>query len=262
MIASFQALREGRIQVKVDAEDRLLLDELVLQARGKHRGRRSRATLADVLIPPIRAWCRRPRRLRRVRIDGKPLRVDCRLPFPHDRLGQRFADKLQVRGENNASAVLRAIIRELIEPIRGELKRAAREREAYNREREADNRQREARQRRAEKQRQYRIRIDEDGLAEGIELFLVEMGENYRRRGIERIERDAEALSELGMRVADLFVAATNAMTGRDSGKAGQKQHSFADQLVRKLGFALARPMLENLPTTRCSRCSKRIVSE
>src|SRR4051794_6927909 len=98
-MTNYQTLREGRIQVKIDAEDRSLLDELVLQAREKRRGRRSPASIADLLIPLIRAWCRRPRRLRWVNPNGKALRVDCRVRFPHDRVCQQFASRLGARGE-------------------------------------------------------------------------------------------------------------------------------------------------------------------
>jgi hypothetical protein len=141
-------LREGRIQFKIGAEDRQLLDELVLQERERQGRRRPPASIADVLIPLIKAWCRRPRRLAGVGIEGQPVRVDCRTSFPEERVCQEFASKLKARGEKNLSAMLRAILREYIEPRRGELKAAAAEREAAAAERER-------RERRAAKRQQY-----------------------------------------------------------------------------------------------------------
>src|SRR2546423_12415977 len=100
-MTNYQTLREGRIQVKIDAEDRSLLDELVLQAREKRRGRRSPASIAGLLIPFIRAWCRRPRRVRWVSPHGEALRVGCRVRVPPDRVFQQFASRLGARGEEN-----------------------------------------------------------------------------------------------------------------------------------------------------------------
>ena len=235
-MAEFQTLRVGRIQFKIGAEDRRLLDELVLQEPKRQGRRRSPASIADVLIPLIKAWCWRPRLFTGVRIEGQPVRVDCRTSVPQERVCQEFASKLKARGEKNLSAVLRAIVREYIEPRRGELKAAAAEREAAAAERER-------RERRAAKQRQYRARFDQDGVADAIELFLPELGEHYKRRAVEQLDRDARALTKLGLLVADHFAAVMNAKERLNPHpRAVDEKRQFADDLVRVLGFALAQP--------------------
>jgi hypothetical protein len=226
-MAEFQTLRVGRIQFKIGAEDRRLLDELVLQEPKRQGRRRSPASIADVLIPLIKAWCWRPRLFTGVRIEGQPVRVDCRTSVPQERVCQEFASKLKARGEKNLSAVLRAIVREYIEPRRGELKAAAAERER--------------RERKAAKQQQYRAHFDQDGVSDAIELFLPELGEHYKGRAVERLDRDARALAKLGLRVANHFAAVMNAKERQDP-RAKRVTHQFADDFVRVLGFALAQP--------------------
>jgi hypothetical protein len=236
-MAEFQTLRQGRFEFEIGAEDRRLLHELALQKHERRRRHsRSPASMADLLIPWMKAWCRRPRRLARVGIEGQPVRVDCRTSFPQERVCQEFASKLIARGEKNLSAVLRAIVREYIEPRRGELKAAAAEREAAAAERER-------RERRAAKQRQYRARFDQDGVADAIELFLPELGEHYKRRAVEQLDRDARALTKLGLLVADHFAAVMNAKERLNPHpRAVDEKRQFADDLVRVLGFALAQP--------------------
>jgi hypothetical protein len=231
IVAEFQTLRDGRIQLKVDADDRRLLDELVLQERESRRRRRAPASIADVLIPLIVAWCRRPRPLTGVAIAGKARRVDCRVRFPHDRVCRQFVSMLESRGEKNASAVLRAIIREHIEPRRTQLRAAIREREA-------DARRREIRERKAAKQQQYRARFEQDAVADAIELFLSEFGEHYKGRAVERLDRDAAALAKLGLRVADHFAAVMNAKERRNP-RAVDEKRQFAEEFVLRLGYAL-----------------------
>src|SRR5436305_571392 len=116
--AHFQTLMEGRIQFKLGADDLRLLNELVLEARENRRLRQSTVGTADVLIPLIEAWCRSRHQLTGTRIQGKPVRVDLRLRFPQSRVSQEFASVLQARGEKNASAVLRAIVHDHIQPKR------------------------------------------------------------------------------------------------------------------------------------------------
>jgi len=233
-MAEFQTLRQGRFEFKIGAEDRRLRYELALQKHERRRNSSSPASMADVLIPLMKAWCRRPRRLAGVGIDGQPVRVDCRTSFPQERVCQEFASKLKARGEKNLSAVLRAIFREYIEPRRGEIKAAAAEREAAAAERER-------RERKAAKQLQYRALLQEDSLADAIELFLPELRNRYRKRAAERVDRDAVALVKLGLRVACHLAAVTNAK-GRHDPRAKQATHQFADEFVRVLGFALAQP--------------------
>ena len=232
-MAEFQTLRQGRIQAKLDAEDRSLLEELVLQARERQGNRRPLASIADVLIPLIETWCRRPRRFAGVvSVAGKPRRVDCRMRFPHERVCQRFADTLQARGEKNASAVLRAIIREHIGPRRTQLKAAARERGA-------DPRRRERRERKTVKQQQYRALFEQDAVADAIELFLIELGDSYRGRAVERLDRDAAALAKLGLRVADYFAAVTKLRYGNNPSAMQEKRRELAGPFVQKLDLAL-----------------------
>src|SRR5947209_473315 len=206
---------EGRIQFKVGAEDRRLLDELALQARDNRRARHSAISIADVLIPLIEAWCRSPRRSRGARIQGKPERVDLRLKFPQTLICRKFAEMLQERGEKNASAVLRAILHDHIHPKRSQL--------------QADVRRRE----KATKQRQYRTarRIS---IADAIELFLPELGERYTARAAEQVDRDAKALFKLGRQLACHL-----ATIKYDDPRIGKATRQFADEFVGKLGFAL-----------------------
>jgi hypothetical protein len=187
--------------------------------------------MADVLIPLMTAWCRRPRPLAGVRIEGQPVRVDCRTSFPQQRVCQEFASKLKARGEKNLSAVLRAIVREHIEPRRTQLKAAAREREA-------DARRREIREQKAAKQQQYHARFEQDGVADAIELFLPQFGEHYKGRAVERLDRDARALAKLGLRVADHFAAVMNAKE-RHNPRAVDEKRQFVEEFVLRLGYAL-----------------------
>jgi hypothetical protein len=230
-LAEFQTLREGRIQFKVGADDRRLLDELVLQAREQRRVRHSGVSTADVLIALIKAWCRSPRRLTGARIEGKPVRVDLRLSFSQTLVCRRFASVLQARGENNASAALRAIVHDRIEPKRKQLDADARKREAAAREREI-------REQKAAQQRQYRA-ARRKSVGDAIELFLPELRKRYTERAAERVDRDAVALFKLGLRVACHLAAVTQAKERHDP-QARRATHQFADQFVRILGFALA----------------------
>jgi hypothetical protein len=233
-MVEFQTLREGRIQFKIGAEERRLLNELVLQERERPGPHRSRATIADVLIQLIQAWCRKPRRFKGVRIGGEPQRVDCRMRFPRDRVCQQFADLLKVRGEKSASAVLRAIVREHIELRRSELKAAPAAREAAAAERER-------RERKAAKQRRYRALVRTGFLADAVELFLIELGDRYTGRAVERLDRDAAALAKLGLRVADYFAAVMNAKERRNP-RAADEKREFAEAFVFRLNYALAKP--------------------
>jgi hypothetical protein len=152
--------------------------------------------------------------------------------FPQDRVSQQFVSVLDARGEKNASAVLRAIVRQHIEPRRTQLKAAARQREA-------DARRGERWQKKAAKQREYRARLKQDQLADAIELFLSEIGGHYKGRAVERLDRDAAALAELGLRTADQFAAVMDAKQRRDPRAVDQKRQ-FAEKFVLRLGYALA----------------------
>jgi hypothetical protein len=233
-VAEFQTLRQGRFEFKIGAEDRRLLYELALQEHERRRHSRSPASMADVLIPLMKAWCRRPRRLAGVAIEGQPVRVDCRTSFPQERVCQEFARKLIARGEKNLSAVLRAIVREHLEPRRGELEAAAARRQTAAAEHER-------RERKAAKQQQYRALLQKDSLADAIELFLKEFGEHYKGRAVERLDRDARALAKLGLRVANHFAAVMNAKERRDP-RAVDEKRQFAEKFVFRLSFALAKP--------------------
>jgi hypothetical protein len=214
-----QTLMEGRIQFKVGAEDRRLLDELALQARDNPRARHSAISIADVLIPLIEAWCRSPRRSRGARIQGKPERVDLRLNFPQTLICRKFAGMLQERGEKNASAVLRAILHDHIDPKRIQL--------------QADVRRRE----KATKQRQYRAarRIS---IADAIELFLPELGERYTARAAEQADRDADALFKLGRQLACHLATIMRAKKHHDP-RFWKTTYQFADKFVGILGWTL-----------------------
>jgi hypothetical protein len=160
--------------------------------------------------------------------------VDLRLGYPDDRVCHDFADVLEARGESNASAVLRAIVHEHIQPKRKQLIADARERAA-------DARDRELRQEEAARQREYRAarRIS---LADAIELFLAELDERYTGKEPARVDRDGSALVKLGKRLANHVVAVTLAKERHDPQHAKVYSHKFADGFVRVLGFALAQP--------------------
>jgi len=159
--------------------------------------------------------------------------VSCRaLRFAHKEVCQQLASALQARKEKNASAVLRGIVREHIGPRRAELTAAAREREA-------DARLREKRDQNAAKQRQFRTHFEKDAAADAIELFLSEFGERYKGRAVGRLNRDAAALANLGLRVVGQFADVMNAKE-RHNPLAMREKRQFAEDLARRLGYALA----------------------
>jgi hypothetical protein len=142
--------------------------------------------------------------------------------FSHgqDRVCQQFASVLQASGERNASAVLRGIVHDHIKPRRNQLV--------------ADARKREIREQKAARQRRYRA-ARRNSIGQAIDFFLPELHERYA----ERLDRDAVALIQLGLQVACHLAAVTNAKERHDP-QARRATHEFADQFVRRLGFALA----------------------
>jgi hypothetical protein len=110
-VPELKTLVGGKIVFRLPAEDLRLLDELEREERLNPRARARGVNKADPLIPLIRAWCRRPRRLAVVR-GRKSKRVHVRLRFDQQAVCREFSKVLSETGIKNASAVILGLLRE------------------------------------------------------------------------------------------------------------------------------------------------------
>jgi hypothetical protein len=125
MMSDFKKLMNGEVGFRLPAEDRRLLDVLLREKRQQSRARNREVNDADVLMPLMRAWCRRPRHMIATR-GRKSARVDVRLRFDQQLVCREFVGLLKGRNEKNASAVILALLREHLERNRKRLEDDAR----------------------------------------------------------------------------------------------------------------------------------------
>jgi hypothetical protein len=122
--------------------------------------------------------------------------------------------------------VLRGIVHDHIKPRRNQLV--------------ADARKREIQAEKSAQQRRYRA-ARRNSISQAIELFSPELDRRYTKRAVDRVDQDGTALVKLGLQVARLLAARTQVKDPHDPG-ARQPTRQFADEFVRILGFALAKP--------------------
>jgi hypothetical protein len=219
---SYQTLMEGRLEFRLPARDRRLLDELVRQHRRK--AGRLAPSVKDVLIPLIATWCRQPQRLPRYRVKADAW-VHTRVAFEYEQnVLEEFANRLRELGERSASAVLRAIVKQYLDPMRRKLELQAKGSEK--------------RGQKPVRRRRYGIR---KSLAETIERFLKDLEKAHRGRTRERSSDDSAALTRLALWTAHQFVSVTNAEERRLRSiyRAAQANREFAAQLAIILGTAI-----------------------
>jgi DNA-binding transcriptional regulator YhcF (GntR family) len=153
---------------------------------------------------------------------GDQATVHTRLQEPHHLLAwEDFAIELK-KSRQNMAQVLRALVREHIQPMRRDLDTAVRRREA------------------AARRRRYR-KAFRKSLSDAIGEFLVEARGRSTGRAAKQSDLDAVALAELGMWVASQLAALTAAKERHDP-RAKASTRKFVAKFVERLGFALYDP--------------------
>ena len=230
----YQTLMEGRLEFRLPTRDRRLLDELVRQ-RQRNAGP-VRRSVKDVLVPLIATWCRQPQRPPRNRVKADTW-VHIRVAFAYEqKVLEVFVTKLRELGARSASAVLRAIVKQHLDPMRRKL--------------ELDAKEWDKRGKKPGRRKRYGAR---NSLAETIERFLSDLAKAHRGRTRARSAKDSAALTELGLWTAHQFVSVADAEESRlTSGyDAAQAKREFAAKLAIILGTAIVPATAAAVPRQR-----------
>ena len=247
-VRNYSTIEEGRLQVELDAETRCLLGVWLEEERGQGRIPRGkgyirvglnsalRCSYMDIIGPWLRAWCKRPEQMARVRLERGTEnrgRLDVRATQPeHMELCRIFAACLRER-QASASDVLRGLITAKVKERRAELVVVERDMQATA-----------ARKARTQRQREWRRKSDTT-LSEVINDFLAAVGTSYTRRNRAQMLSDDEALKRLAAWTRDTYIAVTRriktAQKLSDAEETALKR-ALAEEFIRPLGFALPRP--------------------